>query len=112
MLKTADELAAIIAAWACAKPSVLKAWGYGSRFGSQFKRPEPLPESDVDVALELRPGRTANAGLAEMLMDDWGAELTTQLGYPADLHERGGKIDQYIAEGGRLVFDRGETIGA
>src|SRR5262245_46076911 len=100
------ELAARIAEWAMSEPLIVRAWGFGSRFGSRY-RGEPRPDSDVDLALDI--ARTNDE--PDLVWIDnaawWRAELGASLSlrvtvWMATDHH----VGQYLADCSVLIFDR------
>ena len=69
------EVIAKVTGWLSSVPSVTRAWGFGSRAKGNFK-----PDSDLDIAVSLRPGD--GKILAEWIFngDVWASQINELVG--------------------------------
>ena len=96
-----------LAVWAEGKPTVRRAWIYGSRLRGTQRH-----DSDLDLALEIDPLDTTNETLAEWMTesDEWRNELKELAQLDVQLEWYGGeatpKVLGFLSCCSMLVYER------
>jgi predicted nucleotidyltransferase len=102
------EMAAIMAAWAEARPRVRRVWLFGSRVKGTQRR-----DSDVDVAVEIEPVADSEESLLVWLNNGerWRGELEQEIGLLVNLEwfDPDGStpnVQGALREASVLIYDR------
>lgn len=101
------QASSIVSEWAKEKAQIKKVLFFGSRV-----KGTELPDTDIDVAIQLNPNIDESGGLATWMncCDEWRSELSELLPYKVQMEWDNGRgtrvIEKGLSEASLLVYEK------